>query len=104
MCCTRLAVNIGRKNNAKKSPSAHHSTNLTGYILASKACIDKRARKRLAKQQYLFHTSSQYGELWPLVSHVFEWMNRTREVWIPSLDFNNYWLINNKLLQIYREN
>ena len=35
MWCTRLAGNrgpTGRKNDAKKSPSAHHRTTLSGYI------------------------------------------------------------------------
>jgi len=42
MCCTRLAGNAGPKNIAKKSPSAHHSTTLLGYIFATKAHIDNR--------------------------------------------------------------
>ena len=40
MCCTRLAENTGRKN----SPSGHHRTNLSGYIFATKACIDNRKK------------------------------------------------------------
>ena len=36
MCCTRLAGNIGRK----KSPFWHHRTTLSGYIFATKACIN----------------------------------------------------------------
>ena len=51
MCCTRLAENSWRKNYAKKSPSAHHRTTLSGYIFATKACIVKE--KRLVKKQYL---------------------------------------------------
>jgi len=69
MCCTRLAENTffitGRKKIGKNSPSAHHRTNLLGYIFAAKACIDNRKN---VKQQYLLHTvhtSSQYGERWP---------------------------------------
>jgi len=46
---------------AKKSPSGHHPTTLSGYIFATKTCIDNR--KKLVKQQYLLHMSSQYGEL-----------------------------------------
>jgi len=60
MCCTRLAENTGRKNYAKKSLSAHHRTTLSGYIFGTKAFIDNR--KKLVKQQYLLHMSSQYGE------------------------------------------
>jgi len=39
-CCTRLAGNTGRKKIAQKSTSAHHRTNLSGYIFATKARID----------------------------------------------------------------
>ena len=42
-CCTRLAENAGRK----KSPSAHHHTNLSGYIFAT-ACIDNRKKNMLS--------------------------------------------------------
>jgi len=65
MCCTRLAGNTGRKNDAKN----HHlrtipqPTTLSGYIFATKACIDNR--KKLVKQQYLPHMFLQYGELRP---------------------------------------
>jgi len=48
---------------AKKSPSGHHRTTLSGHIFATKACIDNW--KKLVKQQYLLHSSAQYGELWP---------------------------------------
>jgi len=35
------------KKIAKKSPSGHHRTTLSGYIFATKACID--SRKKLVK-------------------------------------------------------
>ena len=38
---------------AKKSPSRHHRTKLSGHIFATKACIHNR--KKLAKQQYLLY-------------------------------------------------
>jgi len=57
MCCTRLSENTGYK----KSPSGHHCTTLSGYIFATKACIDNQ--KKIVKQQYLLHMSSQYGGL-----------------------------------------
>ena len=41
---------------AKKSPSGHHRTPLSGYIFANKARIDNR--KKPVKQQYLLHMSS----------------------------------------------
>jgi len=49
---------------AKKSPSAHHRTTLSGYILATEASIDNR-KKKLVKQPYLSHMSLQYDEVWP---------------------------------------
>ena len=42
MCCTRLAEKHRTQKLRKKSPSAHHRTNLSGYIFATKACIDNR--------------------------------------------------------------
>ena len=42
MCCTQLAGNTGRK----KSPSWHHHTTFSGYILATKARI-KNQKKNL---------------------------------------------------------
>jgi len=44
MYCTRLAGNAGRKKIAKKSPSGHHRTTLSGYVFATKACIDNRKK------------------------------------------------------------
>jgi len=63
MYCTRLAKNTRRKNRQKNSPSVHHRTTLSGYIFATKACIDNR--EKTIKQQYLPHMSLQYGELRP---------------------------------------
>jgi len=50
------------KKIAKNSPSGHHRTTFSGYILAT-AHIDNR--KRLVKQHCLPHMSLQYGELRP---------------------------------------
>ena len=47
---------------AKNSPSGNHRTTLSGYMFATKACIDNWKN---VKQQYLLHMSSQYGELRP---------------------------------------
>ena len=46
----RLAENTGRKKNrqAKKSPSAHHRTSLSGYIFATKAHINNREKSLLS--------------------------------------------------------
>jgi len=43
MCCTRLAANAGPKKSSK-SPYGHHPTNLSGYIFATKACIDNQKK------------------------------------------------------------
>ena len=37
-CCTRLAEKDAKSR--QKSPFGHHRTNLSGYIFATKACID----------------------------------------------------------------
>jgi len=62
MCCTRLAEKYRTQKIAKNSPSAHHRTNLSGYIFATirqKFTIGKK----LVKQQYLPHMFSQYGDI-----------------------------------------
>ena len=54
------------KYRMQKSPSAHHRTTLSDYIFAIKVRISNW--KKLVKQQYLPHMSSQYGELRPTSS------------------------------------
>jgi len=49
---------------AKKWPSGRYRTTLSGYTFATKACIGNQ-KKKLVKQQYLPHMSSQYSELRP---------------------------------------
>ena len=63
MCCTHVAGNTGRKNDAKISTSGHHHTTLSSYVFATKACIDNW--KKFVTQQYLSQMSPQYGELLP---------------------------------------
>ena len=53
-----------QKSRQKSSPSGHHRTNMPGYVFATRARIDDR--KKLIMQQYVFHMSSQYGELRPI--------------------------------------
>ena len=44
-CAARGSLEIqDAKNDAKKSPSAHHHTTLSGYIFATKARIDNRKK------------------------------------------------------------
>jgi len=49
MCCTRLAANTGRKNDAKnRHLGMRHHTTLSGYIFATEACIDNRKKNLLS--------------------------------------------------------
>jgi len=82
MCCMQLTENTVRK----KSPSAHHHTTLSSYILATKACLD--SWKKLVKQQYLFHVSPQYGELnfSPLMAEI------CLGVWGTPANFNGFYV------------
>jgi len=63
-CVAHGLVKYRTQKLRKNAPSAHHRTILPGYIFATKACINDR-EKKLVKQQYLLHMSSQYGELRP---------------------------------------
>jgi len=47
---------------AKKLPSGHHCTTLSGYIFPTEARIDNQ---KIVKKQYLLHMSPQHGELQP---------------------------------------
>ena len=68
MWCTRLAGNAGRK----KLPKVCH----LGIIAQLSPAISLQLRhvstigKKLVKQQYLRHMSSQYGELGPLTAEI----------------------------------
>ena len=55
---------------AQKSPSAHHRTNLSA--VSSQIRHATTIGKKLVKQQYLLHMSSQYGELQPMIFAVFD--------------------------------
>ena len=48
MCCTPLADKYSTQKIAKKSPSGHHRTTLSGYIFAIKARIDNRKKNLLS--------------------------------------------------------
>jgi len=82
MCCTRLAGNTGRKSDAKKSPSRHHRTTLSGCIFATKARIDNR--KKVVKQQYLLHMSHNIVNFNPLAVEI-DWL-----VWDAPANFNGF--------------
>jgi len=53
---------------AKNSPSAHHCTTLSGYIFASKVCIDYL--KKIVKQQYFPHMSYNMVNFGPVVAEI----------------------------------
>jgi len=84
MCCTQITGNAGPKNR-QKSPSAHQCTILLGYIFATKARIDNW--KKTVKEQYLTHTSPQYGELGPLADEIC-W-----RVWGTPANFNGFHIL-----------
>ena len=73
--------------------SEHYRTTLSGYVFATKACVDDR-KKKLVKQQYLLHMFSQYGERHPTngwdsfdnLEHpgIFQWVSRLCFVAAPT--------------------
>jgi len=82
MCCTRLAE-IQDAKNRQKSTSGHHRSTLSGYIFATKACIDNR--KKTVKQQYLLQKSPQYMvNFGPLAAEIGP------VVWGTSANFNGF--------------
>jgi len=64
MCCTQLAGNTGRKNDEKRSPSAHHRTTLLGCIFVNNARIDN-GKNLLDSNISSTCMPSQYGERRP---------------------------------------
>jgi len=79
----RLAGNAGRKNDAKKSPSWHYRTTLSGYIFATKARIANR-KKNLSNSNVsptCPHNMVNFG----LVSAEICW-----RVWGTDANFNGF--------------
>jgi len=70
-CCTRLAENTGRKNDAQN----RHLRTIAQLCRATRA-ISSQLRhvstigKKVAKQQYLPHLYLQYGEVVPLAAEI----------------------------------
>jgi len=64
MCCTWLAENTGRKNDAKN----RHLGTIAQLCWAIYSQLKHvlTIGKKLVKQQYVLHTSPQYGELRPI--------------------------------------
>jgi len=75
MCCTRLAE-IQDAKIAKNLSSGHHPTTLSGYIFATKACIDNlKNLLRAISPTYV----PKYGELWPIIGAEIG-----LPVWVPQ--------------------
>jgi len=65
MCCTRLARNTGRKNDAKKSLSAHHRTTLSSYYLRNWGMY-RQTKKNLLNSNMsstCLHNMANFGPL-----------------------------------------
>jgi len=67
---------------AKKSPSGHHHTTLSGYIFAIKACIDNP--KKFVKQQCLLHLPHNVVNFGPLAAEIVSL------VWGTPANFNGF--------------
>jgi len=82
-CCARLAEKYRTQNIAKKSPSGHHPTNLSGYIFAKKACIDNRKKNLLSSNisSTCPHNMMNFG---PLAAEVVSL------VWGTPANFNGF--------------
>jgi len=82
MCCTWLAGNRRRK----KSPSADHSTTMSGYIFPTKACIDDRKKNLLNSNisSTCPHNMANFGSLAAEIASV---------VWGTSANFNGFHIL-----------
>ena len=69
------------QKSCQKSPSGHHPTTLSGYIFATKACID--SRKKLVKQ-HLLYMCPQYVNFGPLAAEIVSL------VWGTPANFNGF--------------
>jgi len=69
MCCARLAEKYRMQKIAKKSPSGHHPTTLSGYISSQLRHVSIFGKK-LVKQQYLLHMSHNMVNFGPLAAEI----------------------------------
>ena len=81
-CAARGSLQMQDPKSRKKLPSGHHSTTLSGYIFATKACIDNR--KKHFKQQYLPYTSHNMVNFGPLAAEILSL------VWGTPGNFNGF--------------
>jgi len=86
MCCTQLAGNTGGKNDAKKSPSLHYRTTLSGSIFATKACIDNR-KKNLLNSNIFSRCLLDMANFSPLTAEIY-W-----RVWDTPANINGFGLL-----------
>jgi len=82
MCCTRLAE-IEDAKVAKKLPSGHHRTTLSGYIFTTKAGIGKIGKKLLSSNisSRCPHNTANFGPLAAEIDPV---------VWGTPANFNGF--------------
>jgi len=81
-CCARLAENTARKKIAKKSLSGHHPASLSGYIFATKACIDNRKKLLNSNISSIYpHNMVNFG---PLAAEIVSL------VWGTPANFNGF--------------
>jgi len=64
-CMKIYMVSLLHRATIKKSPSWHHPTTLSGYIFATKACIDNRTKNFLSSNISCtcFHNMVNFGPL-----------------------------------------
>jgi len=82
-CAARGSLETDDPKNRQKIAICAPPHNMSGYIFATKACIENR--KKLVKQQYLLHVSRQNGERRPLTPETGNW-----RVWGTPTNFNGF--------------
>jgi len=70
---------------AKKSPSAHHRTTLSGYIFELRHI--STIGKKLVKQQYLLRISRNMVNFGPLAAEIVSL------VWVTPANFNGFCIL-----------
>jgi len=68
--------------NPKNLPSGHHRTTLSGYVFTTEARIHNR--KKLVRQQYLFHMSHNMVNFGPIAAEIGP------VVWGTPANFNGF--------------
>jgi len=79
----RGSLKIQDANIAKKSPSVHHRTTLSGYIFATKACIDSQ-KKNLLSSNISSTCPDNMVNFGPLAAEI------CRRVWGTPANFNGF--------------